>query len=125
MSIRLSQKHGVNPTIPKCFLCGKDKNELFLMGRLPGDAEAPKGMVFDQLPCDQCKEHMEKGIILISADEEKTDDRQNPWRTGGWVVITSDAIKRLPFEDEFKQKLLKERVAFLPDRVWDLFGLPR
>ena len=44
-SIRLSKKYRVNPAIPKCFYCGEDKNLLFLVGRLPGDVEAPRGMV--------------------------------------------------------------------------------
>ena len=38
-SIKISQKHGVNPTIPICFWCGKEKNEIALLGKLPGDAE--------------------------------------------------------------------------------------
>lgn len=42
-SIKLSPKHGVNPTIPVCFFCGKPKNEIALMGRMGGkeDIEAP------------------------------------------------------------------------------------
>ena len=34
-SIRLSPAHGVNPTIPICFWCGNEKNEIALMGKLP------------------------------------------------------------------------------------------
>jgi len=125
MNIRLSPKHGVNPCIPKCFVCGEDKNEILLMGRLKGDMEAPKGMVFDQSPCEQCKEYMKQGIILISVDEEKTDDPQNPWRTGGWAVIKQSAVERMPLDDRFKRSALKKRVAFLADKIWDSFGLPR
>lgn len=33
-SIELSPKYGVNPTIPVCFWCGKEKNEIALMGRV-------------------------------------------------------------------------------------------
>lgn len=42
-SIKISPKHGVNPTIPVCFFCGKPKNEIALMGRMGGkeDIEAP------------------------------------------------------------------------------------
>ena len=40
--IRLSPKHGVNPAVPLCFLCGQAKNEIVLAGRLPGDVEAPR-----------------------------------------------------------------------------------
>lgn len=40
-SIRLSPKHGLNPSISVCFFCGEDKNEIILPGKLEGDAEAP------------------------------------------------------------------------------------
>ena len=36
-SIRLSKEHGVNPTIPICFWCEKDKNEIAMLGKLKGE----------------------------------------------------------------------------------------
>ena len=45
--IKVSPKHGLNPTIPICFWCGKERGEVALLGRLPGDAEAPKNVVLD------------------------------------------------------------------------------
>lgn len=49
-SIKISPKHGVNPTIPVCFFCGKPKNEIALMGRMGGkeDIEAPRNLVLDE-----------------------------------------------------------------------------
>lgn len=64
--IKISPKFGLNPTIPKCFYCGEDKNELIIVGRLPDDQEAPKNAVWDKEPCDKCKGFMDVGIILIS-----------------------------------------------------------
>lgn len=32
--IKISPKYGLNPTIPVCFWCGKQKNEIALMGRM-------------------------------------------------------------------------------------------
>lgn len=32
--IEISPKHGLNPTIPVCFWCGKEKNEIALLGRI-------------------------------------------------------------------------------------------
>jgi len=122
-SIRLSPNHGVNPSITKCFLCGEDKNELVLFGKLKGDAEAPRSVVLDKEPCDKCKEYMQKGIILISVDEFKSKgDTENPYRSGGWVVVKDDVIKRAIAEPD---DVLKERVAFITDDVWDQLGLPR
>ena len=61
-SILLSPKHGVNPTIPVCFWCGREKNEVALMGYLKGrggeDIAAPMHMVIDYEPCDECRQNM-------------------------------------------------------------------
>lgn len=122
MSIRLSKKHGVNPAIPVCFLCQEKKNEIILCGRLKGaDEQAPQNAVWDMEPCDKCKEWMAQGIILISVRDGETD-MKNPYRTGGWTVIKEEAFRRM-----FKgcDEVLKKRVAFLPDEVWNAVGLPR
>ena len=37
--IKISPKYGVNPTIPVCFWCGKQKNEIALMGHMKDDIE--------------------------------------------------------------------------------------
>ena len=44
MSLRLHPNHGLNPTIPLCFLCGKEKNEVVLLGS-SYKKEAPKNML--------------------------------------------------------------------------------
>ena len=57
-SIKLSPKYGVNPTIPCCFFCGKEKNEIALLGKVgkrDEDIEAPMHMVIDYEPCDECR----------------------------------------------------------------------
>lgn len=121
-SIRLSEKHGVNPSVLVCFLCGGDAG-VALLGRLKDDAEAPS-RVCDREPCRECKSYMERGVILISVDESKTTDPQNPYRTGGWVVMKDVAIRRA-FESPMREDILKARVAFLADDAWDQLGLPR
>lgn len=123
-SIRVSPKHGLNPTIPQCFFCGELKNEIALLGKLKGDVEAPKSICFDMEPCDKCKEYMGKGIILISVDPEKSPDPNNPYRTGGWIVVKDDYITRV-FNPEVVKDVLDKRIAFMPDDAWDKLGLPR
>lgn len=123
-SIQLSEKYGVNPSINVCFYCGEDKNELVLPGRLKGDVEAPRRGVWDKKPCDTCKGYMEQGIILISVDEAKTTDRENPWRSGGWVVIREEAFRRM-FTGDVVEHACKARVCFVPNEAWDMLGLER
>lgn len=125
MSIRLSEKHGVNPAIPKCYYCNKDKNEIILTGRLPKDAQAPQGMIWDEIPCDTCQSIMKAGVICISIDAAKSDDPDNPWRTGGWCAIKDAAIQRMGITPELEAHILKARVAFITDETWDALGLPR
>lgn len=104
MSIRISEKYGVNPTIPVCFWCGKEKNEVALLGKLKGDIEAPKNCVLDYEPCDECKNKMSLGVALLGVTKEpinKTlppiqEDEENGmlYPTGSWLVITKEAAKR-------------------------------
>lgn len=121
--IRLSRKHGVNPSLLQCFGCLKEYG-VALVGALPGDQEAPRIMRTGEM-CDVCLGYMKKGVILISVDESKTTDQKNPHRSGGWVVVTDDAIRRVIQNHEMRDFVLKRRLAFVPDEVWDLIGLPR
>jgi hypothetical protein len=126
MSIRLSPKFGLNPSMSICFFCQKEKNEIIIPGLLSGDAEAPRKAVWNKEPCDECKAHMNQGIILISVDEKKSfQDKENPYRTGGWVLIKEDAIKRMIKDKKLLSHILEKRVAFVPDDTWNHIGLPR
>ena len=110
------------------------------------DGQMPKsGLVFDKEPCDKCKEWMKQGIILISVDESKSEDMQDPYRTGNFCVVKDDAIRRMLAVDipegidpeichklgrkqkqnqELLEHVLKARVCFIPDDAWKLLGLP-
>ena len=149
-SIQLSPKHGVNPAIPICFWCNEEKNMLYLPGQMKGDIEAPRNSVWDMEPCDNCRDLMDQGIILISVKdgemEKEEEARQrakaeyesrhvasrkksfqyipNPYRTGGWVVMKEDAFTRI-FQGDVVNQILSMRWSFVPDEVWDMVGLPR
>ena len=124
MGIRLSNKHGVNPSVMICFYCNNPKGKgVALLGALPGDAEAPRAAVFDKKPCDECAAHMEAGIIFISVKDETPSE--NPYRTGGWCVLREEAVRRMLNAGETVEDVCHKRVAFIPDAVWDAIGLPR
>ena len=115
--IKLSEKYGVNPTIPVCFFCGEQKNEIALLGQIGDrrkgeDIEAPKFCVMDYVPCDCCREKFAKGKLLIEVTTTQPKDRRptiskDVYPTGRFVVVKKEAIemegdKFLVIEDEFK-----------------------
>lgn len=139
MSIRLDEKRGVNPGMMNCFFCNEPKG-IILWGKLTAkqkkhlqesgikeriDGEAPHHLVIDKDPCDKCKGYMEQGVILISVDEAKTDDPDNPYRTGNWCVIKDEAIRRMVQPEELAEHILEKRVAFVPDDAWAALSLPQ
>lgn len=102
-SIRLSEKHGVNPSLINCFFCGESKG-IALMGKLKGDAEAPRSCVMDYEPCDKCKAMFDQGVLLIGVTTTQPSDGRPPltaqggesvYPTGVHAVITTDAASRL------------------------------
>jgi hypothetical protein len=120
--IRLSPTYGVNPSIDVCFFCGQDSGALVLPGQLRGDSKAPYRAVWNREPCDTCRDWMRQGVICISARADS--DPENPYRTGGWVVMNEKWVRRV-FNAETVADLLKSRVCFLDDVTWDALGLPR
>lgn len=123
-NIRLSEKHGVNPSLEQCFVCMKDVG-VVLFGKLKGDAEAPGRVCLgpNSEPCDECKGFMEQGVILISV--RKGESGNNPYRTGGWCVVKDEAITRWGMSPELEESILKRRMAFIDDETWNMIGLPR
>ena len=114
MSIRISPKHGVNPSLMVCPICGKETG-VALLGRIKGDAEAPR-RIADRTPCPECKKALDNGahFILEVRDGESGD---NPFRTGRLVGITREAAERL-----FTCRPVP-RVAYMEHTLFDqLFG---
>lgn len=104
--IEISPKHGLNPTIPVCFWCGKEKNEIALLGRIRektqrnSDIEAPRRMVIDYEPCDECKKMWESGVAVLEAQETPTMPNQPEiqkgiYPTGRLVVVTVEGADRV------------------------------
>lgn len=129
--IELSPKHGLNPTIPVCFFCGEDKNEIALMGRVRerdtktgkakrgSDVEMPMKMVLDYEPCEKCREKFSAGVLLIGVTTHAPDGRPPLqqqkdgtclYPTGGHAVMTPDGVQRcFDMNLEAGQRLLLEQ----------------
>lgn len=105
-SIKLSKEYGANPSIQKCFFCGRDKG-IVLFGHLGGrgrDLEAPKSCVMDYEPCEECKADMRLGVALIEVSNEMPEDERPPIKTKGgenvyplgrMLVIKSEAWSKI------------------------------
>jgi hypothetical protein len=115
----------IGVALTKCFICGKDDCIVIntkLTKKHAEEVEKMNGMSISKEPCPECREHMKNGVILISVDEDKSDDMNNPWRTGGWWVIKSDAVGRL-LKKELADQLLKSRVGFIEHEMAEGIGL--
>lgn len=111
--VRLSPKHGVNPMVLQCPLCGGDAG-IALLGKLPNDAEAPRKGTGTE-PCDECKKLMAMGFLLIEVKDGSTAD---PYRTGRiWVV-----------SDEYAKKIcadMSRGAAYIEESTTSKLGFPK
>ena len=82
-NIIFSEKHGVNPSITCCPICGKETG-LALFGKLKDDAKAPMYVQGD--PCDDCQKKFDEGYIAIIAMESKTQ------RSNKYAFVHKNAI---------------------------------
>lgn len=117
--IHVSPNHGLNPSIAVCMFCGKDKGVVAL-GKLKGDAKAPKRAIYDYEPCEECAEKMKQGVTVIEVT--KTNNGTAPiqpgaWPTGRWCVISKDNAEmifkckhsKMLLEDTLYKQLVKDK----------------
>ena len=140
----LHPKHGLNPTLTTCYYCNEPADILLVgsqtkafkaAGLANEDGEMKMNIgVVDAKPCSKCEGYMKQGVILISMrDSEETEMEKakqekrlpNPYRTGGWVVVRDEFIKRVIHPPELANQILKQRCCFVPDSAWDKLALPR
>ena len=114
-SIRLSEKHGVNPSMGLCFFCGQENGEIILPGKMKGDVKAPRQAVWNYDPCDECKKLMGMGVMVIEV--RAGSDPENPYRTGRLTVIKVGAAQRIGINTE------KNRAVFMEEEPYgEFFG---
>lgn len=94
--IRMSPRHGVNPSLDVCWWCHEPKG-VALLGQMKRDPEsgeidpaAPREIVTDYQPCSGCAEHHAQGVVLVEATGQGFDHA-----TGRWWVIKREAAYRL------------------------------
>jgi len=111
--IKLSPKHGLNPSQVICVFCGEVK-ELAIMGKLKGDAKAPTKVIVDYEPCPECKKKMDQGTTLMEVTQVEPADKRPPirdglWLTGRWCVITTESAENI-FNRDDKIIMLEEGI---------------
>lgn len=80
--IRVSEKHGVNPSITICPICGKETG-IALLGKLKGDKEAPRKIIGDL--CDKCKARVaDNKCFVIAVGEDQCLKR--------YIIVSKDVF---------------------------------
>lgn len=124
--LKISPQHGVNPCISVCFFCHEDKEEIALLGKLPGDAKAPMRAVLDYIPCEHCKEKMKQGISLIGVTTTPNNPGQPPiqknndgvlYPTGSLIVVKPDAIRRMISDTSMAEDIIKHGVTYTDESI--------
>ena len=121
--ILLSPKYGLNPTIPVCFYCGKHKNEIALLGKIGGkkeDLKAPREILLDYEPCEECKKLVGDGVFVVRVSDAPVRRGQPEigkglWPTGRWCGLKREAAVRIFGLDESK----KDRLILVDEDVFD------
>lgn len=115
-------REGKHVAMERCYYCGGDKS-VILSTRLRNISHLDN-KVIDMEPCNRCKEYMKDGVIVVSIrdGEPREGDPPNPYRTGGWWVLTVEAVKRI-FNIDFTEKLRK--FMFIEDGAAEKIGLKK
>ena len=134
--IRLSEEHGLNPSITTCFYCGKDAGIILpgaggdMVARKMGYEDGKMPMhcgVVDMNPCSECEEHMQQGIIIIGmANGEDPNKDLNVNRSGHYIVVKDrffENLKDITDATAVIDKILQQRWTFMELETLEKLGL--
>lgn len=98
MDIILSKKHGVNPSVEICHICGESMS-VVLFGSAYKDengkhTEAPREVSLGHV-CDRCKKVIEEGGIFFIETRDGEQGKKNPYRTGNVIAVRESAVKKM------------------------------
>lgn len=126
----MADNFGVALVKRRCPICSQDEDAELVMNTLltKPKAEAVRqmhGKVIGMMdhPCQQCQDYMKLGVILVTVDKEKTTDMRNPYRTGGFFVVTDDMIRNIFRPQSIVDNILEKRVSFIEHEAAVKIGL--
>lgn len=104
--IPISEKHGLNPTLDTCMICG-EAFQILLLGKLPNDEEAPKQICTGQV-CPKCidkfKENNERIYIEYSDNN----------LTGRYAILPDKVLV-----SEYLANIGEKRVFYLESNIFN------
>lgn len=111
-SLRLSKKHGINPSVAHCKLCGDSYGVVLFGASYHGGEEAPRAIASGH--CDKCLKALRSGcVFFIEAAEGGLNER-----TGRMAAITKEAFDRMFQGTEKGQQVF----LMLPEMFENMFG---
>lgn len=127
----MNERDGFGVALMKCFFCGNDG--IIVMNRILSpirkkQVEEMHGKVANMVPCSRCEQLMKQGVILLTYDPDKSDPDWNtkqipdPYRTGGYFVVTEAFCAELMPPDLLK-RALKNRWMFIEHEAAESIGL--
>lgn len=121
-----------------CYFCG-EPNQILIDRTLKNTLPREVGVI-DMTPCSTCEGYMKQGIIVMSICDDTTAEEMkaekiekygrtvgtrppNPVRTGGWVVVKEEAVRRILQDNESYLKFaLSKRFLFITSEAWNALG---
>lgn len=97
MSLTLSAKHGLNPSVETCAICGKDMSVVCFGAHYKDEngkhTEAPHKICMGHY-CEDCQKVIDNGgIFFIEVLDGQSGN--NPYRTGRLCAVKEEAVKRM------------------------------
>jgi hypothetical protein len=97
MSIKVSEKHGVNSSLVVCFYCGEETGEIALLGKLPEDKEAPRYVLLNIEPCEHCSKMLLETStrFLVEVSEKASKEYLKVgkyYATGRFINCTTESL---------------------------------
>lgn len=111
--VNLSKEFGVNPSIQKCYCCGKEMGIVLFgtawKGKDGKTAEAPMFHMTKQV-CPECQKNLARGctIIIETRDgEQARGEKDNPYRTGRTATLNPGVAERM-FGQHYQVAFMEE-----------------
>lgn len=109
-----------------CPCCGKkdeEQSELLIHTRFDDLSKVHNTVTGFGKFCKECQEMCDKSVACVIVDESKTEEKNNPFRTGQIFGLSDDWVQRA-IEDPLKKEILKSRMFFMDWKDALALGLP-